>query len=125
MARMSPLKWRRMSDLCDRLLADGSGMQPSDLQAAKELAAQVWSGWGQSKVVEDSNKQVREQEGFGSMNKNLFRANVWNSQWAKKVIEVHKRAEVDPDLVGAPQGEAIVVTKDLHLCRARGVSGWA
>eukprot|EP00974_Lingulodinium_polyedra_P077062 7461154-Lingulodinium_polyedra.AAC.1 len=52
-----PLKWRYTSDLCDLLVADGSGMHPRDLQATQELAAQVWSDWGQSKVVEDSNKQ--------------------------------------------------------------------
>eukprot|EP00974_Lingulodinium_polyedra_P074567 7227006-Lingulodinium_polyedra.AAC.1 len=102
LAKLSPLKWRALEDLTDMLLPFG-GMAPGDLKEAKEWSMQVWGGWGQSKVVEDSNKQVREQESLGSLNKTVSRCTAWAVQRGKEVIGSHRRQEVNPDDLGIPE----------------------
>eukprot|EP00974_Lingulodinium_polyedra_P045790 4390207-Lingulodinium_polyedra.AAC.1 len=64
---------------------------------------QVWGGWGQSKVVEDSVKQVRAQESQGSLNKTVSRCVAWAVQRGKEVIGSHLRQEVGPYLLGVPE----------------------
>eukprot|EP00974_Lingulodinium_polyedra_P039189 3755341-Lingulodinium_polyedra.AAC.1 len=49
------------------------------------------------------------------MNETLSTANAWNARRTKEVIRGHKRAEVDPDLLGVPEGEAFV-TKHPFNC---------
>ena len=94
MARMSPLTNAVMSDLCARVLPLGRGMAPADLSYAQSLSRDIWSSWGQSKVVEDGNKVVRDREERDTTKKRLAPGNQWAVLRGKGVIALHGRQEV-------------------------------
>eukprot|EP00974_Lingulodinium_polyedra_P108491 10501255-Lingulodinium_polyedra.AAC.1 len=66
---MSPLRTRPLADLCDCLAADGPGMPAAEMAVAKQLAWDLFSGFGQSKVVEDGKR--RSEDILDTRNKNL------------------------------------------------------
>eukprot|EP00974_Lingulodinium_polyedra_P005403 508713-Lingulodinium_polyedra.AAC.1 len=66
---MSPLKARPMVELCEKLSHDDPPMAPTDASAAARLSYDLFSGFGQSKVIEDANKEARDSETFNTKNK--------------------------------------------------------
>eukprot|EP00974_Lingulodinium_polyedra_P014950 1447068-Lingulodinium_polyedra.AAC.1 len=65
---MSPFHFRVMAELVELLQPDGT-FSEANLRVVKYLVAELFGGWGQTKVIEDANKQVRELETQGSLKK--------------------------------------------------------
>eukprot|EP00974_Lingulodinium_polyedra_P020496 1983899-Lingulodinium_polyedra.AAC.1 len=101
-AKLSPFRFRVMAELLEMLQPDGT-FSEANLRVVKYQVAELFGGWGQTKVIEDANKQVRELESQGSLKKVVGRASAWDTMRSKGVLESHGRPEVDPDLVGIPE----------------------
>eukprot|EP00974_Lingulodinium_polyedra_P007475 710907-Lingulodinium_polyedra.AAC.1 len=73
------------------------------LQADREIkatlhtfACQALSGWGQTKIVEDSLKELRDSEARDVTNKKLELARQWALLNDRNTIALHGRVEVAP-----------------------------
>eukprot|EP00974_Lingulodinium_polyedra_P048213 4627644-Lingulodinium_polyedra.AAC.1 len=71
LAKTSQFHTRPMSEVVDLLPAEGATLLPSDLEDLRQVSHNIWSGWGQTRLVEKGNKEVREQESFDSSKKTL------------------------------------------------------
>lgn len=76
----SPLRWS-YDMIIDRLL---------------ELVKALYMGWGQTKVVEDTNKVLRDRESRDVNNKRLNLVNYWSAMRGGKTIALHDRTEIKP-----------------------------
>ena len=113
MCRVSPLTLKAMSDLCDVLTPGPPFLSDEGMQVAVQGSRDIFDGWGQSKVVEGSHREVREAEVTNTSNKAPSRVNAWNSQVSKSVIACHGRQEVDPSQFPLPSNEAPQITNTL------------
>ena len=104
LVRTSPFRTKPMAEVVDLLPAVGSTMSVADMEDLQRFAEVVWSGFGQSKVVEDANKEVRDKESRDTTNKHLKIAKQWNTLRSMRVLQSHQRQEPDPNPggVGAP-----------------------
>ena len=96
LAKMSPFNTRPLSELVDKLPAQGDTLLPEDLEEVRALSKAIWSGWGQTRLVERGNKEVRAQESFETSKKVLSQAKQWDSLRTRGVISQMGRAELDP-----------------------------
>ena len=65
----------------------------------------------------DANKEVRELDHMGSLNKCVDRIMAWDVQVSKAVIGAHKRQEVDPGRAGVPEQPPALVNAQLFTCK--------
>eukprot|EP00974_Lingulodinium_polyedra_P043786 4203978-Lingulodinium_polyedra.AAC.1 len=83
-----------MQDVIDQLPLVEGAMPPDSLASLKQYARDIWAGCGQSKVVEDGNREVRECEDFDTKNKVLRQLRMWHVLRARKVLDAHRRSEI-------------------------------
>eukprot|EP00974_Lingulodinium_polyedra_P024108 2334084-Lingulodinium_polyedra.AAC.1 len=76
-------------------LSPGGGMDPARVGELHRLSLHCYSGFGQTKVIEDGNKVVREAEDSTS-NKRLRITRQWDVLRTKGVLGQHGHQEVDP-----------------------------
>ena len=76
---MSKFNTKPLSEVAHMLPSEGHKLEPEHLQQLRELSTGIWGGWGQTKLVERGNREVREQESFDSARKTLSVAKQWDS----------------------------------------------
>eukprot|EP00974_Lingulodinium_polyedra_P005614 530440-Lingulodinium_polyedra.AAC.1 len=52
------------SEVVDRLPAEGWHLADQDLQQLRTVSQHMWSAWGQTRLAERGNKEIREQATF-------------------------------------------------------------
>ena len=75
-------------------VAAGGGAEGWVLWQLSTVARQIFSGFGQTKVVEDGIGKVRDHEDFDVKNKKVSLRAQWSSLREEKVLEMHGRREV-------------------------------
>ena len=60
------------------------------------MARDLFTGWGQSKVVEDVLNRLRDRETRAVKDKRLGVVNQWNTMRGEEIIKLHRRVELDP-----------------------------
>eukprot|EP00974_Lingulodinium_polyedra_P054724 5265375-Lingulodinium_polyedra.AAC.1 len=93
LCRMSPLATKPMSEWAELLNPVSQTFAATDRQALEELAKETWSSLGQSKVVEDGNREVRRRESTFTLNKTLAYVQQWDTLRSQGVMESHRRQE--------------------------------
>ena len=111
-SRMSPLTRRPVSEVANLLFSVRPGLSTEEVQQLKAWGKNLWSGWGQTKVVEDGNRIVREHETKDVTNKTVSIAMLWDGLRSAKVLESYGRAEAVPPPDTPPDQEP-KLTKDL------------
>eukprot|EP00974_Lingulodinium_polyedra_P104425 10108312-Lingulodinium_polyedra.AAC.1 len=93
----------------------------------RKVADTIFSGWCQSKVVEDGNKVVRDEETRAVTNKSSLKpARQWDTLRSREVIAGHQRQELDPQpgaAEDASQQEAPKVGEGLFTARGHAAPG--
>lgn len=74
----------------------------------KEVLEGMWSGLLNSKLIEDLNKQQREREQRGNLNKTVSRAEAWSLPTQHKLLHSYGRTEVK-------HGAALAVPRSFDL----------
>ena len=95
-SRMSPLSRRPVSEVADLLFTVRPGLTTAESQQLKAWGQRLWSNWGQTKVIEDGNRVVREKETRVVTNKAVSMAMQWDGLRSAKLLETYGRAEVTP-----------------------------
>eukprot|EP00974_Lingulodinium_polyedra_P099587 9645527-Lingulodinium_polyedra.AAC.1 len=90
---MSLFHTRPLSELVDLLPAVGTTLPAGTLEFLQDYSRSMWSGWGQSKVIEDANKEAREKESRDSTSKVLKEVKQWDALRSRGVIVAHGRVE--------------------------------
>eukprot|EP00974_Lingulodinium_polyedra_P063524 6133437-Lingulodinium_polyedra.AAC.1 len=70
-------------------------MTAANLATLQQCSRDIWAGWGQTKLIEDGNREIRQQESFDTNNLTLSIAKQWDSLATRGVVGQHGRAEVD------------------------------
>ena len=60
------------------------------------MARALYAGWGQTKVVEDTNRVLRDRETRDVNNRRLSMINYWSAMRGGKTIALHDREEISP-----------------------------
>eukprot|EP00974_Lingulodinium_polyedra_P081004 7847504-Lingulodinium_polyedra.AAC.1 len=68
------------------------------LQTLHKFSLNLFTGWGQTKVVEDGLKQLREAERAESTNGRLEVIRQWGVLRDREVVGLHKREEIKPEV---------------------------
>ena len=76
-------------------------------------------GWGQTKVVEDANRELRFHERFDAPNTTFRVHKMWDVLHTRAIIKQHRRTELmapvdDPALADAPAAASWLYTADDH-----------
>ena len=61
------------------------------------MTKQLFTGWGQTRIIEQANREIREQERFDSWKKAVSTAKLWDSLRSRGVIDKFDRTELDPE----------------------------
>eukprot|EP00974_Lingulodinium_polyedra_P054152 5207136-Lingulodinium_polyedra.AAC.1 len=104
-----------MAEVVDFLTPLPPYMSAQDRSVLEALARKIFSTWGQSKVIEDGNKEIREKEDRDTTCKLLGIRKQWDALVAREVIKAHGREEVKP--TGAPTARPPPLPKDLFSCK--------
>eukprot|EP00974_Lingulodinium_polyedra_P102156 9892841-Lingulodinium_polyedra.AAC.1 len=75
------------------------GGQAEAVHQATECSKQIFQSWGQTKVVEDGNREMRNLESHDVLNRTIGLAKQWDGLRTREVIKAHGWQEVDPDTV--------------------------
>eukprot|EP00974_Lingulodinium_polyedra_P113186 10956029-Lingulodinium_polyedra.AAC.1 len=76
------------------------------LSILHDLALAVFTGWGQTKVVEDAFQRMRDREERDVKNRKLMLTKRWSHLRDEAVIRPHARTEITPPpLEEAAQGQ--------------------
>ena len=62
-----------------------------------DMTKAIYNGWGQTKIVEDTNRVLRDRETRDVNNRRLSMINYWSAMRGGKTIELHERAELIAD----------------------------
>jgi hypothetical protein len=82
----------------------------------------IYGGWGQTKVVEDTNKVLRDRETRDVTNRRLSCVSYWSAARGGKTIGLHDRTEIEPAADQEAPGKLPMGTfsaKD-HTCSLEG-----
>ena len=69
------------------------------LRKAQRVVWELFSGWGNTKIVEDNFKKMRERESKDNSNKGLAMQTYWAASSEMGAIELHERTQVDTSKV--------------------------
>eukprot|EP00974_Lingulodinium_polyedra_P084280 8159702-Lingulodinium_polyedra.AAC.1 len=114
MAKMSPFQTRFMSDLAQVLCKEE--VPQAEEHAVHKVCQHVFMGFGQTKIVEDANREAREREQQDVLNRKISISKMWDALRSRGVLDMHRRREISGASVAPlPQkpGEAL---KALYTC---------
>eukprot|EP00974_Lingulodinium_polyedra_P108604 10511907-Lingulodinium_polyedra.AAC.1 len=86
-----------MEEVAALALGPGPLDQASRLAELRTLATNAFSGWGQSKVIEDLLQRLRDAQDRQVTNKTLELQRQWHLMTKGDVIGLHKRQQVQPN----------------------------
>ena len=85
-----------LSEITDLLPLVGNVMASDSVEQLHSVSDKIFGGFGQTKVVEDANKEVREKESRTVANKLVSMVRQWGCLRTKDVIAKHGKGELDP-----------------------------
>jgi len=114
--RRSSFQHKLMAEVT-ALACESPAIADSDvLEQLGVLARQAFSGWGQTKIIEDGLKELRHREEHDTTNAHISKVRQWASLRDAKVIGLHKLQELEaaenPDVEAPPK-----LSKHAFTCR--------
>eukprot|EP00974_Lingulodinium_polyedra_P028690 2762413-Lingulodinium_polyedra.AAC.1 len=91
-ARMSPFATYPMAEVA-AALCNQTPPPPEAVQQVTTVSRQVWSSWGQTKVVEDGNNVMRDLETRAVKSKKVGIPAQWDALRSRGVMEQHGRTQ--------------------------------
>ena len=98
----------------------------------EDYVRQMWSGFGQTKLIEDANQKQREHESRGQASRRVRRARRWSIPVQHELLKQYGRSEIEPpdEILGTPNAQeewfdpATHGHGELDLKRIKGVPIW-
>ena len=97
LVRRSPFRTVAMSEVAEYACAEGAPDDEEVTRTLAQFAKNVFSGFGQSKVVEDAFQKARDREGYDVKNRRRELARRWANLGDMGVLRLHERADIDPE----------------------------
>ena len=98
--RTSPFSAKPLPEIKDPLTLVGNVMAPDSVEQLQSLSDKIFGGCGQTKVIEDVSKEVREKESRAVASKLVSMVRQWDCLRTKDVIAKHGKEELDPTPYG-------------------------
>ena len=129
--KSSPFQTWVMKDICNLLFGPDAGDLGEHarlnygrelgwvLRKAQRVVWELFSGWGNTKIVEDHFKKMRERESKDNSNKRLAMQTYWAASSEMGAIELHERTQVDTSRVLA---DAPKLKKSIHGTKGHEIS---
>eukprot|EP00974_Lingulodinium_polyedra_P080822 7829488-Lingulodinium_polyedra.AAC.1 len=95
-----------MQDVVDQLPVHGD-CGPEVVEELRRYGRLLYTGFGQTKLVEDANGEVRDTEVFTTKNKALRPLRMWHALRSRNILRNHGRQEVQKDDAAAAEGEPV------------------
>ena len=113
----SPFSGVLVSDIADFICGPDLLTNEWKLKRFRDYARQIFSSWGQTKVVEDNFKNMRDRETTDTKNKSHAPLVYWSMAREMGSIKKHQRSDVDVEQVAGGMDAARRVDKGLFYTK--------
>lgn len=95
--KRSPFSCTLMAEVAQLVCSDQTHSQSAKREQLKQQSQALFKGWGQTKVVEDALKELRDVQDRTVTNKRLEAQRQWLVLKGTGTIAAHRREEVEPE----------------------------
>lgn len=110
----SPFNTRVVREIVSMLTADHETTMADRKALVIRYAKMIFASWGQTKICEDSFKELRDREQRDTCNQNISVTSYYAMMSNMGTIKAHKRNEPQP---GHDEPQADITAKDAFLCK--------